>query len=93
MATFSATQVDPRVLSFIEKPRKMLINNSWVDAVSGKTFPTYDPSTGEVLAQIAEGDRADIDLAVKSARKAFDDGPWRKMTASERGRLSGNSAI
>jgi phenylacetaldehyde dehydrogenase len=75
------------VLSFIEKPRKMLINSKWVDAVSGKTFPTYDPSTGEVLAQVAEGDRADIDLAVKAARKAFDEGPWRKMTPSERGRL------
>jgi phenylacetaldehyde dehydrogenase len=87
MATISTTQIDPRVLSFIEKPRKMLINGKWVDAVSGKTFPTYDPSTGEVLAQVAEGDRADIDLAVKAARKAFDEGPWRKMTPSERGRL------
>jgi phenylacetaldehyde dehydrogenase len=87
MATISTTQIDPRVLSFIEKPRKMLINSKWVDAVSGKTFPTYDPSTGEVLAQVAEGDRADIDLAVKAARKAFDEGPWRKMTPSERGRL------
>jgi len=87
MATISTTQIDPRVLSFIEKPRKMLINNKWVDAVSGKNFPTYDPSTGEVLAQVAEGDRADIDLAVKAARKAFDEGPWRKMTPSERGRL------
>src|SRR6202166_3513794 len=87
MATISTTQIDPRVLSFLEKPRKMLINGKWVDAVSGKTFPTYDPSTGEVLAQVAEGDRADIDLAVKSARKAFDEGPWRKMTPSERGRL------
>jgi phenylacetaldehyde dehydrogenase len=87
MATISTTQIDPRVLSFIEKPRKMLINSKWVDAVSGKTFPTYDPSTGEVLAQVAEGDRADIDLAVKAARKAFDTGPWRKMTPSERGRL------
>src|SRR2546423_12693518 len=87
MATVSTTQIDPRVLSFIEKPRKMLINGKWVDAVSGKTFPTYDPSTGEVLAQLAEGDRADMDLAVKAARKAFDNGPWRKMTPSERGRL------
>jgi phenylacetaldehyde dehydrogenase len=83
----SSTHVDPRVISFIEKPRKMLINGNWVDAVSGKTFPTYDPSTGEVLATVAEGDRADIDLAVKAARKAFETGPWRKMSASERGRL------
>ena len=57
-----------------------------MDAVSGKTFPTYDPSTGEVLATVAEGDTADIDLAVKAARKAFE-GPWRKMTPSERGKL------
>lgn len=87
MGAVSVAQVDPRVASFIEKPRKMLINGNWVEAVSGKTFPTYDPSTGEVLATIAEGDRADIDLAVKAARNAFDNGPWRKMTHSERGRL------
>jgi phenylacetaldehyde dehydrogenase len=87
VATTSATQLDPRVASFLEKPRQMLINGRWVDAVSGKTFPTYEPSTGEVLAKVAEGDHADIDLAVKAARKAFETGPWRKMTASERGRL------
>src|SRR5947209_19432407 len=87
MSTISTTQIDPRVLSFIEKPRKMLIDGKWVDAVSGKTFPTYDPSTGKVMAQIAEGDKADIDLAVRSSRKAFDKGAWRKMSASERGRL------
>src|SRR5205814_8662219 len=85
MATTLA-QVDPRVVSFLEKPRKMLINGNWVESVSGKIFPTYDPSTGEVLAQVAEGDKADIDLAVKAARKAFE-GAWRKMTASQRGRL------
>src|ERR1700747_3341018 len=86
MGTISLAQVDPRVVSFLEKPRKMLINGNWVEAVSGKTFPTYDPSTGEVLATVAEGDKADIDLAVKAARKAFE-GPWRRMTASQRGRL------
>ena len=85
--TFSGAQVDPRVVSYIEKPRQMLINGNWVDSVSGKTFPSYDPSTGEVLATIAEGDGADIDLAVKAARKAFETGPWRKMTPSERGKL------
>src|SRR5438445_4785505 len=86
MGTISLAQVDPRVTSFLEKPRKMLINGKWVDAVSGKTFPTYDPSTGEVLANVAEGDSEDVNLAVKAARKAFE-GPWRKMSASERGRL------
>ena len=87
MGTITLAQVDPRVASYLEKPRKMLINGNWVDAVSGKTFPSYDPSKGEVLANIAEGDKADIDLAVKAARKAFESGPWRKMSPSERGRL------
>ena len=87
MGTVTLTQLDPRVASFIEKPRQMLINGNWVDSVSGKTFPSYDPSTGEVLATVAEGDQADIDLAVKAARKAFETGPWRKMSVSERGRL------
>jgi phenylacetaldehyde dehydrogenase len=80
-------QIHPRVAEFIDKPRQMLINGKWVNSISGKTFPTYNPATGEVLAQIAEGDREDIELAVKAARKAFDNGPWRRLTASERGRL------
>jgi len=80
-------QIHPQVAEFIDKPRRMLINGSWVNAASGKTFPTYNPATGEVLAQVAEGDREDINQAVKAARNAFDNGPWRRMTASERGRL------
>jgi len=79
--------IDPRVSEFIAKPRQMLIGGKWVNAVSGKTFPTYNPATGEVLARIAEGDQADIDLAVKAARKAFESGPWPSMSSSERGRL------
>jgi len=79
--------VQGKVAEFLSKPRKMLINGKWVDSVSGKTFPTYDPSTGEVLARVAEGDRADIDQAVKAARAAFDTGPWSRLTASERGRM------
>src|ERR1700692_4671252 len=80
-------QIHPQVADFIEKPRKMLINGKWVNSISGKTFPTYNPATGEILAQVAEGDREDIEEAVKAARKAFDHGPWRKLTSSERGRL------
>jgi len=82
-----SVEIHPQVAEFIEKPRKMLINGKWVNAVSGKTFPTYNPATGEVLAQVAEGDREDINQAVKAARDAFDNGPWRRTTASERGRL------
>ena len=80
-------RLEEKVSEFLSKPRKMLINGKWVDAASGKTFPTYDPSTGEVLAKVAEGDREDINRAVKAARAAFDSGPWPKLTASERGRM------
>lgn len=86
MAT-ATVNLDQAVTTFLDAPHRMLINNQWVDAVSGKTFPVYDPSTGEVIAQVAEGDSKDADLAVKAARKAFEHGPWRKMTASERGRM------
>src|SRR6202011_6021290 len=88
MATvLSSVHMDDKVTSYISKNRKMLINGRWVNAASGKTFPTYNPATGEILARVAEGDREDINQAVKAARKAFDNGPWRRMTASERGRL------
>src|SRR5262245_7670035 len=67
--------------------QKMVINGRWIDSHSGKTFATLNPATGEVICQVAEGDKADIDLAVKAARKAFESGPWAKMDASERARL------
>jgi len=66
---------------------KLLINNRWVPSSSGKTFATINPSTGEEICQIAEADAADVDKAVHAARQAFEHGPWRKMAASERGRL------
>ncbi len=76
-----------RVAEFVGKPRKMFIDGKWVEAASGKTFPSYNPATGEVMARIAEGDREDINRAVKAARRAFESGPWPEMTASQRGRL------
>ncbi|KAL2559734.1 Aldehyde dehydrogenase family 2 member B7 [Forsythia ovata] len=66
---------------------KLLINGQFVDAASGKTFPTLDPRTGEVITHVAEGDAEDINRAVASARKAFDEGPWPKMTAYERTKI------
>ena len=87
MATAVSTQMHSRVQEFVGKPRKMFINGKFVEAASGKTFPSYNPATGEVMAQIAEGDREDIDRAVKAARKAFESGPWPAMSASDRGRL------
>ena len=66
---------------------KMLIDGEWSDAASGRTFETINPATGEVITRVAEGDKADVDRAVKAARKAFESGPWKKMSARERGRL------
>ncbi|KAF7096880.1 hypothetical protein CFC21_098768 [Triticum aestivum] len=66
---------------------KLFINGAFVDAVSGKTFETRDPRTGDVIASIAEGDKKDVDLAVKAAREAFDHGKWPRMPGSERGRI------
>jgi phenylacetaldehyde dehydrogenase len=78
---------EAKVTSFVSRKHKMLINGKWVDAASGKRFPTYNPATGEVLAEIAEGDRKDIDRAVQAARNAFENGPWPRLTPSERGRM------
>ena len=69
------------------EPGKLFIDGKWVDSVSGKTFDTINPATEEVITSIAEGDSADIDLAVAAARKAFEDGPWRKTDARERGKI------
>ncbi|XP_030073712.1 aldehyde dehydrogenase, mitochondrial [Microcaecilia unicolor] len=67
---------------------KIFINNEWHDSVGKKTFPTVNPSTGEVICHVAEGDKADVDKAVKAAKDAFKLGsPWRRMDASHRGVL------
>jgi aldehyde dehydrogenase (NAD+) len=66
---------------------KMLIDGKWINSVSGRTFETINPATGEVIANVAEGEKADIDKAVLAARRAFESGPWHDMSARERGRL------
>jgi aldehyde dehydrogenase (NAD+) len=87
MATATATKQPRKVGPPKVKDQPMLIGGKWVDAQSGKTFDTINPATGEVICRVAEGDKADIDLAVKAARKAFESGPWPKMNAADRGRL------
>src|SRR5215471_309402 len=90
MATATATKA-PRAVKSAKPPevkdQPLLIDGKWQDSISGKTFETMNPATGETICQIAEGDKADVDLAVKAARKAFEEGPWSKMNASERGGL------
>jgi aldehyde dehydrogenase (NAD+) len=68
-------------------PTKLLINNQWVESEAGKTFATFNPATGEEIAQIAEADARDVDRAVAAARQALERGPWRTTSASERGRM------
>jgi aldehyde dehydrogenase (NAD+) len=77
-------RIEPEVATGLQT--RILINNQWVNSMSGKTFPSFNPSTGEEICQVAEADTADVDQAVKAARSAFE-GPWRKMSAAERGRL------
>jgi phenylacetaldehyde dehydrogenase len=79
--------LDRNVEAFVGAPRQLFIGGQWANAASGRTFETPNPATGETLAQVAEGEAEDIDRAVKAARRAFEDGPWSRMTTSERGRL------
>ena len=75
------------VHSFLDgKAKRMLIDGKWLEAASGKTFETRNPATGEVLANVAEGDAEDIDRAVAAARAAFN-GPWSKFKPADRQRL------
>ncbi|WP_458355263.1 aldehyde dehydrogenase family protein [Peribacillus frigoritolerans] len=80
-------KLNPRVQEFLKGTKKLLINGELVEAASGKTFETLDPSNGKVLAVVSEAGPEDVDKAVKAARTAFDNGPWKKMSASERSRL------
>lgn len=79
--------IGQRASAFLSREHKLLIGGKWLPARSGKVFDTYDPGTGRVIARVAEGDAADIDLAVKAAREAFDTGPWSRVTPSDRGRM------
>ena len=83
MAT-ATTAIEPNVKI---SATKLLINGQCVNSTSGKTFPTINPATGEVITQVAEADAPDVDKAVSAARAAFEKGAWRKMSASQRGNL------
>src|ERR1035441_8840905 len=87
MSIHMTVTLDRNVEEFIATPRQLFINGQWSDAASGRTFETPNPATGETLARVAEGDAEDIDRAVRAARRAFEEGPWGRMTPSERGRI------
>jgi phenylacetaldehyde dehydrogenase len=86
-AQVQVTPLSSRVESFIGQPRQVLIDGRWVGAKSGKSFEVYDPSSGREIAKVAACEKADVDAAVAAARKAFDQGPWPRMSPSERGRI------
>jgi phenylacetaldehyde dehydrogenase len=81
------TALDPGVKSFIGQPRRVLIDGGWVSAKSGKNFEVFDPANGKVIARVPQCEKADVDAAVAAARKAFDQGPWPRMSPSQRGRI------
>lgn len=86
-AAVDTIQLDQKVNQFVTRKHQLLIGGKWVDAAAGDAFPVYNPATDEVIAQVAQGDKEDINRAVQAARKAFETGPWTRMTTSERGRI------
>lgn len=80
-------KVANKVSEFLSGAQELFINGEFVNSVSGKTYETYNPANGQVLANVSEAEKEDVDLAVMAAKKAFEDGPWSKMSALERGTL------
>ena len=87
MSLAEVKELKSPIKKWVPEKKQLFINGKWVDAKSGKTFDVENPATGDIVAQAAEGDKADIDEAVKAARKAFESGPWKDMSASERGKI------
>ena len=81
---FSAGGSEPKVKI---RQTGILIDGNFRKAISGRTFETLNPASGESICHVAEGEKPDVDLAVKSARKAFEAGPWRRMDARQRGKI------
>jgi phenylacetaldehyde dehydrogenase len=86
-APFIHPRLGPAAAKTLAGRHQLLIGGRFVDAASGKTFDTFDPGSGRVIAQVAEGAAADIDAAVAAARAAFEGGAWPRMTGSERAKF------
>ncbi|GAB6933336.1 aldehyde dehydrogenase family protein [Calditerricola satsumensis] len=83
----SPVELHPKVKAFLaDGPKKLFIGGKFVESVSGKTFPSINPANGEVLVEVYEADAPDVDRAVEAAERALE-GPWSKISPSERGRL------
>jgi aldehyde dehydrogenase (NAD+) len=87
MAETKHVALDARVEKFLHSgPKKLFIGGEFVESLSGKTFDTVNPATGEVITSVYEADAPDVERAVNAAERAFH-GDWAKVTPSERGRL------
>ena len=73
--------------SFLSKPQQLLIDGKWLDAASGQHFDVSNPANEQQIAKVAQGSKEDVDLAVKAARHAFDNGAWAKLKATDRSKL------
>lgn len=81
------TKISCTIPKFIPEQTKLLINGKFVNSVSGETFETIDPRTEEVVCLFSKANKEDVNKAVLASRKAFDEGPWPRMSGYERGRI------
>ena len=86
-ASGSGPAISSEVRAWLTRPKHNLIGGKWVPAASGKFFEVFNPADASVIAQVPDSEREDINRAVAAARRAFDSGPWRRVTPSDRGRL------
>ena len=80
-------KISPPVAAWLKKPKQNLIGGKWSPAASGKLFDVFNPADASVIARVPDSDKEDINRAVSAARRAFESGPWRRLTPSERGKL------
>jgi phenylacetaldehyde dehydrogenase len=86
-AAGSALKISPRLAAWLKKPKQNLIGGQWTPAASGKSFEVFNPADASVIARVPDSDKEDINRAVVAARRAFESGPWQRLTPGERGRL------
>jgi len=82
-----ALAISSRVAEWLAGPKRNLIAGKWISAASGKTFDVFNPADASVIARVPDSEKEDINRAVAATRRAFESGPWRRMTPSERGKL------
>jgi phenylacetaldehyde dehydrogenase len=81
------TKISARIAAWLKKPKRNLVGGKWSPAASGKLFDVFNPADASVITRVPDSDKKDIDRAVNAARRAFESGPWCRLTPSERGKL------